>query len=43
MTPIAAKLDTATMVSLNAMVEVQGMKVSDVAKNWLVQNAFLTG
>jgi osmoprotectant transport system substrate-binding protein len=42
MAPIAAKLDTATMLSLNTMVEVQGMKVSDVAHTWLVQNAFLT-
>jgi osmoprotectant transport system substrate-binding protein len=42
MAPVAAKLDTATMVSLNAMVEVQNMKVSDVAHAWLLQNGFLT-
>jgi osmoprotectant transport system substrate-binding protein len=42
MAPVAAKLDTATMVSLNAMVEIQNMKVSDVAHGWLLQNGFLT-
>ncbi|MBV8527322.1 MAG: hypothetical protein JOZ75_03315 [Candidatus Dormibacteraeota bacterium] len=41
MTPVAEKLTTATMVSLNAMVEVQNQKVSDVAHTWLVQNGFL--
>lgn len=41
MTPVAAKLTTSTMVSLNAMVEVQNQKVSDVAHTWLVQNGFL--
>jgi osmoprotectant transport system substrate-binding protein len=41
MTPVAAKLTTSTMVSLNAMVEVQNQKVSDVAHGWLVQNGFL--
>ncbi len=41
MAPVAAKLDTATMLSLNTMVEVQNMKVSDVAKAWLTQNGFL--
>ena len=41
MTPVAAKLTTATMVSLNAMVEVQNQKVSDVAHTWLLQNGFL--
>jgi osmoprotectant transport system substrate-binding protein len=42
MMPVAAKLDTTTMVGLNAMVEVQNLKVSDVAHTWLVQNGFLT-
>lgn len=41
MTPVAAKLTTSTMVSLNAMVEVQNQKVSDVAHTWLLQNGFL--
>ena len=42
MTPVAAKLTTSTMVSLNALVELQNEKVSDVAHTWLVQNGFLT-
>ena len=42
MTPVAAKLTTATMLSLDAMVEVQNMKYSDVAHAWLVQNGFLS-
>lgn len=42
MAPVAAKLDTNTMVGLNAMVEIQNMKVGDVAHAWLVQNGFLT-
>jgi glycine betaine/choline ABC-type transport system substrate-binding protein len=42
MAPVAAKLDTATMVSLNAKVEIQNMKVSDVAQAWLMQNGFLS-
>lgn len=41
MTPVAEKLTTSTMVSLNAMVEVQNQKASDVAHTWLVQNGFL--
>lgn len=41
MNPVAEKLTTSTMVSLNAMVEVQNQKVSDVAHTWLVQNGFL--
>ena len=41
MAPVAAKLDIATMVSLNGMVEIQNMKVADVAKTWLTQNGFL--
>lgn len=42
MAPVAAKLDTPTMLSLNAMVDVQNLKVSDVAHTWLKQNGFLT-
>jgi glycine betaine/choline ABC-type transport system substrate-binding protein len=42
MAPVAAKLDTATMVSLNAKVEIQNLKVSDVAQAWLTQNGFLS-
>ncbi|MBV8446117.1 MAG: hypothetical protein JOZ92_09395 [Candidatus Dormibacteraeota bacterium] len=42
MTPVAQKLTTQTMLQLNAMVEVQNMKVSDVAHAWLVQNGFLS-
>lgn len=41
MTPVAAKLTTSTMVSLNAMVELQNQKPTDVAHTWLVQNGFL--
>jgi len=42
MAPVAAKLSTSTMVGLNAMVEVQGLKVEDVARTWLTQNGFLS-
>ncbi|HXZ99538.1 MAG TPA: glycine betaine ABC transporter substrate-binding protein [Candidatus Binatia bacterium] len=42
MAPVAAKLDTATMLSLDAMVDAQGQKPSDVAHTWLVQNGFLS-
>ena len=42
MNAVAQKLTTSTMVSLNAMVEVQNQTVSDVAHTWLVQNGFLT-
>lgn len=41
MNPVAAKLTTATMVSLNEQVEIENHKVSDVAHAWLVQNGFL--
>jgi glycine betaine/choline ABC-type transport system substrate-binding protein len=41
MAPVAAKLDTATMISLNAKVEIQNLKVADVAKEWLTTNGFL--
>ena len=42
MAPVAAKLTTDTMVKLNAMVEIDGMKAADVARTWLTQNGFLT-
>jgi osmoprotectant transport system substrate-binding protein len=42
MTPVAAKLTTSVMLSLNAMVEIQGQTVPTVAHTWLVQNGFLT-
>ncbi len=42
MTPVAAKLTTQTMLSLNAMVEIQNMKYQDVAHTWLMQNGFLS-
>jgi osmoprotectant transport system substrate-binding protein len=42
MAPVAAKLTTSTMVGLNAMVEVQGLKVEDVARTWLTDNGFLS-
>ena len=41
MAPVAAKLDIATIASLNGMVEIQNKKVADVAKTWLTQNGFL--
>lgn len=41
MAPVAAKLDIPTMLALNTQVEVQNMKVSDVAQTWLTQNGFL--
>ena len=40
MAPVAAKLDTATMLALNTQVEVQNMKVTDVAQAWLSKNGF---
>jgi osmoprotectant transport system substrate-binding protein len=42
MTPVAAKLTTSVMLSLNAMVEIQNQTVASVAHTWLVQNGFLT-
>lgn len=41
MNPVAQKLTTSTMVSLNEKVEVENQKFSDVAHAWLVQNGFL--
>jgi osmoprotectant transport system substrate-binding protein len=42
MDPVAQKLTTDVMLTLNADVEVSNMKVSDVAHQWLVQNGFLS-
>jgi osmoprotectant transport system substrate-binding protein len=42
MTPVAAKLTTPVMLTLNAMVEIQGQTVANVAHTWLVQNGFLS-
>jgi osmoprotectant transport system substrate-binding protein len=42
MTPVAAKLTTQVMLTLNAMVEIQGQTVANVAHTWLVQNGFLS-
>ena len=42
MAPVAQKLTTDVMVMLNGQVEIQNMKVSDVAHAFLVQNGFLT-
>jgi osmoprotectant transport system substrate-binding protein len=42
MTPVAAKLTTAVMLGLNAMVEIQNQTVASVAHTWLVQNGFLS-
>lgn len=42
MAPVAAKLTTTVMLGLNAMVEIQGMTVVNVAHTWLVQNGFLS-
>ena len=41
MAPVATMLDNQTIIGLNAMVEIQNLKVSDVAHGWLVQNGFL--
>ena len=43
MAPVAAKLDTATIRSLDAEVDLQNQTPSTVARNWLVQNGFLHG
>ena len=42
MAPVAAKLDTPTVLSLDAMVDLDNESVSSVAHTWLVQNGFLT-
>jgi osmoprotectant transport system substrate-binding protein len=42
MAPVAAKLTTSVMLTLNAMVEIDNMTVANVAQTWLTQNGFLT-
>jgi len=42
MTPVAAKLTTTVMLTLNAMVGIQNQTVANVAHTWLVQNGFLS-
>lgn len=42
MAPVAAKLDTATILSLDAEADLQNQKPSDIAHTWLVQNHFLS-
>ncbi|MDW5329482.1 glycine betaine ABC transporter substrate-binding protein [Plantactinospora sp. KLBMP9567] len=39
--PIAGALDDATMVGLNAKVDVDGEDPADVAKTWLTQNGYI--
>ncbi|SCE66854.1 osmoprotectant transport system substrate-binding protein [Micromonospora coriariae] len=39
--PIAAALDDATMVALNAKVDVDGEEPADVAKTWLTENGYI--
>jgi glycine betaine/choline ABC-type transport system substrate-binding protein len=41
MAPVIAKLDNATMINLNKQVEIDNLKVPDVAKTFLTQNGFL--
>lgn len=41
MAPVIAKLDNATMIDLNKQVEIDNMKVPDVAKAFLTKNGFL--
>ena len=41
MQPVIDKLDTATMTDLNKQVEIDNLKVEDVAKTFLTQNKFL--
>ena len=43
MAPVAAKLDTPTVLALDVDVEVDNETVSTVAHTWLVQNHFLAG
>jgi len=40
-TPIAEKLDTETMQSLNSQVDVDGLLPEEVAQQWLEENGFL--
>lgn len=41
--PIFAELDTVTLQSLNAQVEVDGENPTDVAREWLTENGFISG
>lgn len=41
MAPVAQKLTTDVMTGLNKQVEIDGLKVEDVAKSFLTQNGFL--
>jgi len=41
MAPVIAKLDNATMIGLNKQVEIDNLKVADVAKTFLTSNGFL--
>jgi len=40
--PIAAKLDTATITRLNARADVDGVEQAQVARDWLVEQGFVT-
>jgi osmoprotectant transport system substrate-binding protein len=42
MAPVAAKITTDVITSLNKQVEIDNMKVDDVARTWLTQNGFLS-
>ncbi len=42
MAPVAAKLDTPTILSLDADADLHNEKPSDIAHSWLVQNGFLS-
>lgn len=42
LTPIAAKLDTETITRLNAQADVDGREQADVARQWLVDEGFVT-
>jgi len=41
MEPVIAKLDNTTMTNLNKQVEIDNLKVADVAKTFLTSNGFL--
>jgi osmoprotectant transport system substrate-binding protein len=41
MAPVIAKLDNATMIGLNKQVEIDNLKVADVAKTFLTSNSLL--
>ncbi|HZS16087.1 MAG TPA: glycine betaine ABC transporter substrate-binding protein [Candidatus Dormibacteraeota bacterium] len=42
MAPVAAKITSAVITGLNKQVEIDNMKVTDVARAWLTQNGFLS-